>query len=45
MLPSIRIWYEADGDYSSLYAEIEDEDSGTVTLGETVDDNVTNFAL
>lgn len=42
-LPSIRVWYEADGDYSAFENLDEDED-GTVNLGEeTVENEVITF--
>ena len=43
MLPSIRVWYEADGDYSFLVPDEDPNDDSPGTLGETVESEVINF--
>ena len=46
MLPSIRIWYEADGDYDALFADlIEEGEEENAVLGEEtiVEDTVVTF--
>ena len=45
MLPSIRVWYEADGDYSFLEVAEEDESNriGDVTVDPDIEPEVISF--
>ena len=45
MLPSIRVWYEADGDYSIFDVAEEDESNriGDVTVDPDIEPEVISF--